>query len=408
MREEAIAKVEAKLTELIGYEAHITRNANPAFSFRKGGTEFLNGQLSDGEKQILTLSPLALRIDDRKIVFLIDEPELHLHEARAVQFWETMENCFPNAIFLYATHSLPFATRPTVNQLYLMDMNGAIKKFADDLPIPQSIVQEIVGTRIQVLRTNKPIVFCEDNMLKFVLEDLLSKDRVEVISVGGCQNVVSAAHGDIGWDQVASAATRFCGVIDRDTRNENDIQRKEMTGVFCFPLYEAESLLLCPEIAAWVLSDGVGDSFSRDAYISTLVECARSARRDTLNRIKSYLCRGHPLEIDFDPGEDGLLSLSLRPAPDLLSLFKGKADELYSAIANNDVEAILRLFGGTNLYAGLKSRSVRRYGIKLPTAISQYSKLRAIPEFRSAVLNLPWIAAWTQKLERHLFDVGLA
>lgn len=129
-----IAIVESTISNILGYKTSLTWTiSNPGtpghhyivtLTFRKDEHSFDFYGLSDGEKEIVVISMFLIKSDNRKFVFLIGEPETFLNEARAIEIWERLEMQFPQAVFLYATHNLGFATRPTVDKTYVIDMNG--------------------------------------------------------------------------------------------------------------------------------------------------------------------------------------------------------------------------------------------------------------------------------------------
>ncbi len=167
-----VEAVQDTLKEVIGYDAQITRgDRETKITFRRGDQQFDSAQLSDGEKHLLLASVFLVAEYPGRFIFLVDEPELYLNEARAIDVWESLEAKFPRAVFLYATHNIVFATRPTVDATYLMGLDGNIEQVDRDRPIPSAIIRDIVGTRIQLLRSSATPIFCEDELSKLVLED---------------------------------------------------------------------------------------------------------------------------------------------------------------------------------------------------------------------------------------------
>ena len=65
--------------------------------------------LSDGQKVLIQLA-VALHAQNGKLdntVFLLDEPENHLHPSALIEFLDALELVAPSAQFWIATHSVP-------------------------------------------------------------------------------------------------------------------------------------------------------------------------------------------------------------------------------------------------------------------------------------------------------------
>jgi ABC-type Mn2+/Zn2+ transport system ATPase subunit len=82
---------------------------------KQNGQTYDVGQLSDGEKQVFLLLADALFVSSDGAMFLVDEPELQLHPRLADTLWTSVERRRPTSKFVYATHSLSFAMRPSVD-----------------------------------------------------------------------------------------------------------------------------------------------------------------------------------------------------------------------------------------------------------------------------------------------------
>jgi ABC-type cobalamin/Fe3+-siderophores transport system ATPase subunit len=175
------------------------RKKQPKIHFLMEGTKDSFGveSLSDGEKQILMSGSVLMDKPDHDFVFLVDEPELYLNEAKAIEFWEKIEGHFSRSVFLYATHNVVFATRPNISRTYLMGMGGKLEILPQDEPLSHSVVRSLVGARVQILRTSKPIIFCEDTNLRHVATDLVGAGDFDFVLLEGHQTVVSAVSKEI-------------------------------------------------------------------------------------------------------------------------------------------------------------------------------------------------------------------
>lgn len=326
-----------------------------AIRFERDGTPFPPEALSDGEKQILLLCIFLVGSDADRLVFLIDEPELFLNEALAIEIWQRLEKNFPNAIFLYATHNPNFATRNGVHQLYVMSRNRSLERLDTTKPVPSQTLREIVGTRVQLLRADAAPIFCEDALAQNILEDLFSADKFVIVPLHNRDTVINAVRKERGWELLRSEGPKHCGVIDRDTADDEEVGKLETLGVFCFPRYEAESLLLDPTVAIWALSLA-GTRISTEQYAKILVECARTRRDLMLRKLAKHVARHQILEpLRFDAGEAEVKNIRPSPTDALISRFKERAAAAYAAISTEDTNAILTIFKGKCLYKTMQS-----------------------------------------------------
>jgi ABC-type lipoprotein export system ATPase subunit len=403
-RPNPIEEVEIKLAEILGYRTRITRDGaspNPLqINFRRGETPFNANALSDGEKQILLISIFLMTVDQNRFVFLVDEPELYLNEARAVQVWERLEKNFPAAIFLYATHSVAFATRPSVQTTYLIGLGGRVEVLEPNVQSRSTAIRQIVGARIQLLRTEAAPIFCEDGLAKLIIEDFLAPNGAEIVAVSGSKNVIAAVRKEVGWEQIRSGGTKFCGIIDRDTREDEDVLQLEENGVFCLPFYDSESFLLLPQVAIWFLSNSAGRGVEIEWYKDVLTISAKNRLAQTLDRVRSLLSYQSKPRLTFELNAEGWLGpVTLGQSDQLENKFRARAELLERAIKEKNMAAILKLFIGKGLYAELRKQLKN---VSLPEAIQKYNEIRNIPDFQKVVKDIDIISDFSAKISSYL------
>jgi energy-coupling factor transporter ATP-binding protein EcfA2 len=356
--------------------------------------------LSDGEKQTLGLITFLISRAEQRFFFLVDEPELYLNEVRATHIWSSIEANFPNAVFLYATHNISFATRETVDATYLMRMDGNVEIVDRTKPIPATVIREIVGTRLQLLRSSRDVVFCEDELSQLFLEDLLSDQSVQPIDLGGSEQVRMAVQGDEGWSQVRSQGVRFCGIIDRDARDSNEVVRWQQKGIVCLPVYDAEAILLEPEMAVWSMSRSARRSVSMEEYRDILVQSAKERVEITLNSIRSHLCWSEKPNLMFASTDTGVTNVRAVVPSGLEQKFIDRAREVHEAIQNRDERAILRLVFGKFLYESFCRNASEKLEVQWPkkNPTQMYADIRAMTGFREVVAKIPWVDDFKKKI----------
>jgi ABC-type cobalamin/Fe3+-siderophores transport system ATPase subunit len=398
-----IRLVEQRIGQILDYEVKFKRNPQPGrgvlAEFKRGQRELSEAGLSDGEKQILLLSVFLLSSNVGQFVFLVDEPELYLNESRAVQIWETLETHFPHGIFFYATHSPIFSTRPTVQKTYLIDMDGVVDSVDRTLPVSPSVIREMLGTRVQLLRTNNRTIFCEDDLSRLIIDDLFVGSNITSIPAGNCNSVIAAVTREPGWQAIRSASPKFCGVIDRDTRDDVEIQNFASKGVFCFPLYEAESFLLAPEIIEWM---PMPQRITGVQYQEILLECATEMLGATLKNVAVHLSERQTQTLKFKVGFNAVESVALLDNEPLEHAFKAHAARLYAAIKDKNTNSILQLFKGKLLYQAARKHFLKR-GFTLPEDPKQrYLELRLFDGFKQEITELAWLSRFKGTINTYL------
>jgi energy-coupling factor transporter ATP-binding protein EcfA2 len=219
------------------------------FRCTKAGSVYQPSKLSDGEKQVLAiLADIALLAKSTSVV-LVDEPELNLHPSLANRLWERIEADLPDATFVYATHSIGFALRPTVDKVIVLGTNGRETMELSDLrDLPPAEAREFLGAIPAILASNAALVAEGDNDASFdgLLYRWLAPDRkAEVICLGGCGDVQAATTRTGVWDRLAPQAT-VVGVVDRDFRSDSTLDL--LAPCLVLGLHEAESYLCHPKL----------------------------------------------------------------------------------------------------------------------------------------------------------------
>ncbi|RPJ54544.1 MAG: ATP-binding cassette domain-containing protein [Acidobacteria bacterium] len=224
---------------------------------RKRGVTFAPQELSDGERQVLALlADLVILGDDRSLV-LVDEPELNLNMNLACRLWDSVESFLPNAVFVYATHALGFAMRSSVQTIYVLSGSGKPPMKVQDVSQADPVeVREFLGAVPAIVASlGAVVVEGRDSSVDgpFFAWLLGRKDYV-IVPVGGCENVTSAAKRTGVWERLAPSV-RLAGIIDRDYRSDEVLNRIECDGCLILDFHEIESYLCQPDLFAEVAGD---------------------------------------------------------------------------------------------------------------------------------------------------------
>jgi hypothetical protein len=210
---------------------------------KSGGNSYHGAEMSDGERVIFYLIGQCLAAKEKGII-IIDEPELHLHKALQSRLWDAVEAERPDCLFIYLTHDLDFAvTRVNSTKIWLKSYDNDRWDWhliPENDEIPENLLLEIIGSR-------KPILFVEGDKkgLDYLIFSHLFKDYT-VIPHGGCADVIYAT---CSFSRLKNLHGLDCkGIIDRDFRNDEQINKLKDKGIFCLDFSEIENVLLSEDV----------------------------------------------------------------------------------------------------------------------------------------------------------------
>lgn len=218
-------------------------------------------EMSDGERGIFHLIAEALSVP-KDGVFIVDEPELHLHRAIQARLWDTVERARPDCTFVYITHDLGFAaSRRDATKVWLREYSDG-KWDWEEVPatdaLPEPLLLEVMGSR-------QPVRFVEGDRssLDSFLYGLIFPGEC-VVPCGSCELVI---HSTASFAKLGGLHHNTCrGLIDHDGRSENEIARLKEGGVQVLAVAQVENLFLLESvlrIAAERFDLPPGDSVSR-------------------------------------------------------------------------------------------------------------------------------------------------
>ena len=247
---------------------------------RDAGTTYSIAQVSDGERNAAIIAANVLTVAPDTVV-LIDEPERHLHRAIIEPFLSALFMQRPDCSFVISTHevSLPsaFPRAPALLVRACRWQSTAasgwdIHVIEAGAPIPEDLRRAILGAR-------KRILFVEGNegsMDRRLYEFLFPPD-LSVVPKEGCTSVIRAVRGLREFSELHHI--QAFGLIDRDDRSTQDVDRLAEGGVYALELCSVESLYYCSDSLGAVAERQAG-SFGRDA--GEMVEAAQRAALESL------------------------------------------------------------------------------------------------------------------------------
>lgn len=218
---------------------------------KRGGVRYGIEKLSDGERTALLLAAAVLTAPAGKI-FLIDEPERHLHRSIISPFLRLLLAQRPDCAFLVSTHEVMLPIETPQSRTILLrgcTYNGeAVTAFDCSVidsaaGIPEELKIDILGARSTVLFVEGEAVSLDKPLYSIVFPG------VSVIAKGGCRDVEHAVAGLSGAN--ALHWVRAFGLVDGDRRSPQEIARLAGKGVFAVPAISVETIYYREEIRAW-------------------------------------------------------------------------------------------------------------------------------------------------------------
>lgn len=218
------------------------------FLFSRGRDErsYSALKLSAGERAAIYYLAGVMYAPEDGVVF-IDSPEMFLHPSMMQALWNNVENLRSDCTFVYTTHDLEFASSRTDSKvIWVRDYDAATVTWDYDILPPQEgmsdeIYMAIIGAR-------KPVLFIEGDGVHSIdakLYPLVFKDYT-VKSLGSCNKVIEATRSfnDLNTFHHLDSF----GIVDRDRRDEHEVEYLRSRKVMVPEVAEIENILMLEEV----------------------------------------------------------------------------------------------------------------------------------------------------------------
>lgn len=215
---------------------------------KDGGPDYSVAELSDGERSAFLIAADILTAKPGTL-FVIDEPERHLHRSIIAPLLKLLFDKRKDCTFIISTHELmlPLDT-PKATTLLLRACEHAgkiVKAWTMDMVEPGAQIGDEL--KRDLLGSRRKIIFVEGTArsLDAPLYSLLFP-QVSVIPKDNCRDVEYAVRGLRSAEGMHWIAA--WGIVDNDQRSPNDIARLRAAGVWALTHYSVESLYYHPKI----------------------------------------------------------------------------------------------------------------------------------------------------------------
>lgn len=218
-----------------------------------GGNIFSYARMSDGERIALILIAEVIAAKPG-VVFLIDEPELHLHRLIVIPLIATLIKSRPDCEFVISTHELDLPTSFADSRICIVrsvtwQTSGEVKHWDLDIvdqpdELPEGLITDILGSRRRVLFTEGTTTSLDVPMYSVLFP------KVSIRPKGSCKDVL---HAVLGIRSTASLHhTEAFGLVDNDGMSEQAIMDSQLENIYPLPVFSVESLYYDADVLAAV------------------------------------------------------------------------------------------------------------------------------------------------------------
>lgn len=304
-------------------------------------------RLSTGEKATLFYIASILYAPRQSVIF-IDNPDLFLHPTLVAALWNRLELERPDCLLIYITHDLEFAgSRTGATTVWVRDCDVATGSWDYDiLPSRQELPDEVY---MAILGSRKPIIFIEGDAEHSIDAKFypLIFSAYTVRSMGSCNKVIEAtrAFNDLTTFHHLDSH----GIVDRDRRDEKEVEYLRRKKIFVPDVAEIENILMLEEVVRTVAEHCGKDADAVFARVRhTIMEMFRAelysqALQHTRHRMKRFMeCRIDGRFTDIDMLERHLNEVTKEF--DARGLYESYCSDFKSYLERNDYQMVLRVF----------------------------------------------------------------
>lgn len=318
----------------------------------KPSEKYSASKMSDGERAVLYLASQVLAIPENKTL-IIDEPEIHLHGTIMNKLWEGLEEYRSDCLFIYITHDTNFAaSHKNSEKIWVKCYDGEswdLEKIISN-ELPEKLLFDILGSRKNIL-----FVEGEENSFDSQLYSILYPNYF-IIPCGSCMQVIMRTKSFISTQKIHNY--NVYGIIDRDFRTEEEINKLEKDNIHTLKVAEIENLFIIEELISF-LSDYLGNDFNdvfsniKDYIIKERFgnQIRSQVKKNVVSQIKYELSMAEISEINTKESFTNAINNI-----NVDSIYKDTLNSYEEALTSNDYKKVLEMFNEKGL-----SKSIGHY-----------------------------------------------
>lgn len=220
----------------------------------RGRAVYSFAKMSDGERTALLFAAEVVSAASAS-VFVVDEPELHLHRSIIVPLLKALMDARKDCAFIISTHELALPGEvPGACALLVRNcewVGDAVASWSLDVIADLGLLPE--DLRTDILGSRKKILFIEgmglDRSLDYPLYSLLFP-HVSVMAKESCKDVYRCVSGIRAVESEHHAAA--FGLVDADGMEASRAADLKIQSVFALPMFAVESLYYCGDVLSAV------------------------------------------------------------------------------------------------------------------------------------------------------------
>lgn len=212
-------------------------------------------QLSDGEKNAIIMSADVISALPGTL-FIIDEPERHLHRSVSSPLLSELIAIRPDCFFIVSTHDIGLASDMYNSQILLIKSCKYISDVATSWEtelitnpnsIPDYIKRDIIGAKENVIFVEGINTSLDIGLYKSIFPD------VSIIPKSGCDDVAISVIGirhnnNLGW-------VNAFGLVDNDNKKEEEINSLKNDSIFTLKFHSIESIFYHPVMIGFFIKN---------------------------------------------------------------------------------------------------------------------------------------------------------
>jgi ABC-type lipoprotein export system ATPase subunit len=255
--------------------------ANGELRAMQGDSLYSYARMSDGERTALVIAAEVVAAKPG-MVFLLDEPELHLHSSIVVALIKALILERPDCGFVVCTHQLELPAAVKGGEIVLVRdsvwekekiVTWDVDVIHDSEQIPEWLWVDVIGAR-------RKILFIEGNNKTSLDQPLyaLLFPKVSLRPCESCKDVMRAVRGLKDIEGIHRA--KAFGLIDHDAMSPEQMSKFEDDGIYPLPIFAVESLIYSLEVQSAV-AEQQADFFGIDAQ-----EMLNEAKNSAIESLK--------------------------------------------------------------------------------------------------------------------------
>lgn len=238
------------LLQAVGLNLTFQVGRSMSFDVDRDGHQYPIEQMSDGEKAGFLLAAEVV-LADANSVFILDEPERHLHPSISRRLIRQLITERPDCGFVLFTHDLDLAEKLRyesarsiiVRSVTWIESNVSgwdLVELPAQAPMPEEARYAVLGGRDRILFVEGTAASLDSSLYEHLFPGW------SIQSGGSCREII----------QMVSSFQRVpelhrisgSGIVDGDARTHAEAEKLEKQGVLALPVNEVESLYFLTEV----------------------------------------------------------------------------------------------------------------------------------------------------------------